>query len=82
MQDRIDTLFKELKILGDFKFLVHKHKGDWSWKDIYDLLEGLKGEIAELEKEIEEGNKEKALSELGDCVNYLIMLTEKIQNEV
>lgn len=80
MKNRIEKLYGDLKTAGTFKFLVHEEKGDWFYKSTDILLNGLAEELEELEDAVKDGNKERALSEIGDCANYLIMLLEKVQN--
>lgn len=81
---RVDNLLDELAVLSRFKFLVHKHKGDWTYKNFDMLIEQLENEVKELTTEIKnpKAKREAILSELGDVVNYCVMILDKLDSKV
>jgi hypothetical protein len=56
------------------KLRQNSHKPHWSEINIYDLMEGLRGEVRELESDLNGGNWKGALYEAADVANFAAMI--------
>lgn len=60
------------------KLRENDHKGGWENMDQFKLFSRIREELEELAEAIEEHNATKALSELPDPANFLMMLQDNI----
>ncbi len=74
--------YKENEILEDalvaakFKFMVHRHKGDWYHKGYEQLVGELNREVRELEEAV---TVESVISECADIINYAAMIIDTVK---